>query len=136
VQGVALGGVEGGEDRLVRRRDGGAEPGDELGALGGGVDALAALVARLGAALDQAARLEPLEQAGDAGGAGPGDRGDVSLDRAGVLRQVAEDEGLLVAEPAAADPLLAGTALLPGHPADQVEGRGELGCVHGVKSKR
>ncbi len=70
------------------------------------VDAFAALVARLGAALDEAAALEPLQQARDARGARAGHLGDVALDRTGVLDEIAEREALLEAELAGADPVL------------------------------
>ncbi len=86
VQGGPLGLVERGEDRLVGGGHRGVEPGDELDARRGRVDAFAALVAALGAALDQAAPLEPLQQARDARRAGAGHLGDVALDRTGVLR--------------------------------------------------
>ena len=125
VQGGPLGLVQRGEDRLVGGGHRGLEPGDELDAGRRRVDALAALVAALGAALDEAAALEPLQEARDARRARAAHLRDVALDRTGVLDQVAEHEGLLVAELAAPDPVLAGLALSPADPADQLEAAGE-----------
>ena len=68
------------------------EAGDEFGAGRCRVDAFAALVAVLGAAFDEAAALEALEEARDTGRARAADLCDVALDGTGVLLQVAERE--------------------------------------------
>ena len=81
----AGGADRGSEDRLLDGGNGSVEPGDELGALCGRVDALAALVARLGASLDEAPPLKPLQKARDARGGRAAHFGDVTLDGAGVL---------------------------------------------------
>ena len=103
------------------------EPGDERDAIRCRIHAFTSLIAVLGAALNEAAPLQPLHQARDARRAGAGQLPDITLDRAGVLGEIAQHEGLRVAELALTDPVLAGLHLSPADPADDSEAGVELG---------
>ena len=120
-------GVVEGEHRVL-------EPGDQVDAGGGGVHALRPGVRRRRPSFDEAASLEPLQEARDAGRAGPGHLGDVPLDGAGVLLQVPEHEALLVGELALTHPVLGGLALGPPDPAHELEGCVEVRCLHDQNS--